>query len=124
MKNLCMDGRAGPSATSPATPFVGAEGREQAGAQAVIAAEFTAWDPVEGKAVWTIKEEPAAMEWRDGHCGRTRLLRGPWTGWFKAVDAKTGELKWQFKTGSGIIGQPVAYRGPDGHEYVANPVGG
>ena len=40
-------------------------------------------------------------------------------GWFKAVDAKTGELKWRFKTGSGIIGQPVAYRGPDGHEYVA-----
>ena len=44
-------------------------------------------------------------------------------GWFKAVDAKTGELKWQFKTGSGIIGQPVAYRGPDGHEYVAIPSG-
>ena len=28
-------------------------------------------------------------------------------------------MLWQFKTGSGIIGQPVAYRGPDGHEYVA-----
>ena len=32
---------------------------------------------------------------------------------------KSGDLKWQFKTGSGIIGQPIAYRGPDGHEYVA-----
>jgi lanthanide-dependent methanol dehydrogenase len=40
-------------------------------------------------------------------------------GWFKAVDAKSGELKWQFKTGSGIIGQPVAYRGPNGREYIA-----
>jgi hypothetical protein len=30
-----------------------------------------------------------------------------------------GELKWQFKTGSGIVGQPIAYRGPDNHEYVA-----
>jgi hypothetical protein len=26
---------------------------------------------------------------------------------------------WQFKTGSGIIGQPVTYRGPDGKQYVA-----
>jgi len=40
-------------------------------------------------------------------------------GWFKAVDAKTGNLLWQFKTGSGIIGQPVTYRGPDGKQYVA-----
>jgi lanthanide-dependent methanol dehydrogenase len=47
------------------------------------------------------------------------VFYGTMDGWFKAVDAKTGELKWQFRTGSGIIGQPVAYRGPDGHEYVA-----
>jgi glucose dehydrogenase len=26
---------------------------------------------------------------------------------------------WQFKVGSGIIGQPVSYRGPDGKQYVA-----
>jgi alcohol dehydrogenase (cytochrome c) len=26
---------------------------------------------------------------------------------------------WQFKTGSGIIGQPTTYTGPDGHQYVA-----
>jgi lanthanide-dependent methanol dehydrogenase len=26
---------------------------------------------------------------------------------------------WQFKTGSGIIGQPITYRGPDGKQYVA-----
>jgi alcohol dehydrogenase (cytochrome c) len=40
-------------------------------------------------------------------------------GWFKAVNAKTGDILWQFKTGSGIIGQPVTYRGPDGKQYVA-----
>ena len=39
--------------------------------------------------------------------------------WFKAVNARTGELLWQFKTGSGIIGQPITYRGPDGKQYVA-----
>lgn len=40
-------------------------------------------------------------------------------GWFKAVDARSGKPMWQFKTGSGIVGQPISYRGPDGHQYVA-----
>jgi alcohol dehydrogenase (cytochrome c) len=40
-------------------------------------------------------------------------------GWFKALDAHNGSLLWQFKTGSGIIGQPVTYKGPDGKQYVA-----
>jgi hypothetical protein len=35
------------------------------------------------------------------------------------VSAKTGQPLWQFKCGSGIIGQPIVYKGPDGHEYVA-----
>ena len=47
------------------------------------------------------------------------VFYGTMDGWFKAVDAKTGEVLWQFKTGSGIIGQPVTYRGPDGKQYVA-----
>ena len=44
---------------------------------------------------------------------------GTLEGWFKAVAAKTGELLWQFKTGSGIVGQPITYKGPDGKQYVA-----
>ena len=47
------------------------------------------------------------------------VFYGTMDGWFKAVDARTGELLWQFKTGSGIIGQPITYRGPDGKQYVA-----
>jgi lanthanide-dependent methanol dehydrogenase len=39
--------------------------------------------------------------------------------WFKAVDARSGDLLWQFQVGSGIIGQPITYRGPDGRQYVA-----
>ena len=30
-----------------------------------------------------------------------------------------GELLWQFKAGSWIVGQPITYRGPDGKQYVA-----
>jgi len=40
-------------------------------------------------------------------------------GWFKAVDAITGKQLWQFKTGSGIIGQPISYKGPDDKQYIA-----
>ena len=47
------------------------------------------------------------------------VFYGTMDGWFKAIHARTGELLWQFKTGSGIIGQPITYRGPDGRQYVA-----
>lgn len=40
-------------------------------------------------------------------------------GWFKALDDRNGNLLWQFKVGSGVIGQPVTYKGPDGKQYVA-----
>jgi lanthanide-dependent methanol dehydrogenase len=40
-------------------------------------------------------------------------------GWFRAVDARSGRLLWRYRTGSGIISQPVTYRGPDGRQYVA-----
>jgi len=40
-------------------------------------------------------------------------------GWFKALDARTGAELWKYKVGSGIIGQPISYRGPDGKQYVA-----
>ncbi|MFS2108687.1 PQQ-binding-like beta-propeller repeat protein [Sphingomonas sp. Sphisp140] len=47
------------------------------------------------------------------------VFSGTLDGWFKAVDADTGKLLWQFQTGLGIIGQPTVFKGPDGREYVA-----
>ncbi|MGH7156222.1 MAG: hypothetical protein ACREF3_20040, partial [Acetobacteraceae bacterium] len=37
---------------------------------------------------------------------------------FRAFDAETGELLWQQRTNSGIIGMPVAYQVGD-TEYIA-----
>ena len=37
----------------------------------------------------------------------------------EAANARTGQVLWQFKTGSGIVGQPISYRGPDGKQYIA-----
>ena len=79
---------------------------------------FTAWDPVNKAPAWQIKEKFPVWSGAVVTAGDVAFY-GTMEGWFKAVNARTGELLWQFKTGSGIIGQPVTYRGPDGKQYVA-----
>jgi PQQ-dependent dehydrogenase (methanol/ethanol family) len=116
-ENLCMDWKSRQVAYIAGTPFLGAEVITKAGPGG-NRGEFTAWDPVEGKAIWTIKEDLPLWSGTMATAGGL-VFYGTMDGWFKAVDATTGALKWQFRTGSGIVGQPVAYRGPDGHEYVA-----
>jgi hypothetical protein len=61
---------------------------------------------------------PSGVERRARHGRRRRLLRHDGRV-VQGVDARDGKLLWQFKTGSGIIGQPISYRGPDGKQYVA-----
>ena len=47
------------------------------------------------------------------------VFYGTLDGWFKAVNATTGAELWKFKVGSGVVGNAIAYTGPDGKEYVA-----
>src|SRR5678810_1102327 len=99
------------------TPFVGANVRMYAGPGG-NRGEFIAWDPVNRRKVWSIKEDFPV--WSGVVVtGGDLAFYGTMDGWFKAVDARTGIELWQFKTGSGIIGQPITYRGPDGKQYVA-----
>jgi len=99
------------------TPYVGANVRMYAGPGG-HRGEVSAWDPVAGKTVWTVKEMFPAWSGTVVTAGDV-VFYGTMDGWFKALDAKTGTLLWQFKVGSGIIGQPVTYKGPDGKQYVA-----
>jgi PQQ-dependent dehydrogenase (methanol/ethanol family) len=80
--------------------------------------EFAAWDPTAKKKVWRIKESFPVWSGAMVTAGDV-VFYGTMEGWFKAINAKTGEELWKFKTGSGIIGQPVTYKGPDGKQYVA-----
>src|SRR3954469_20273878 len=80
--------------------------------------EFSAWDPVAAKTIWTVKEDLPAWSGAVVTAGDV-VFYGTMDGWFKALDAHSGAVLWQFKTGSGIIGQPVVYKGPDGKQYVA-----
>jgi lanthanide-dependent methanol dehydrogenase len=79
---------------------------------------FDAWDPVARKLVWRLKENFPVWSGALATAGNV-VFYGTMEGWFKAVDAQTGRELWKFKTGSGIIGQPISYRGPDGKQYIA-----
>ena len=118
--NLCMDEEDVSANYIAGTPYVGANVRMYPGPGG-NAGEFTAWDPVNGKAVWKLTDRFPFWSGAAVTAGDV-VFFGTMDGWFKAVDARPdqgGKTLWQFKTGSGIIGQPVVYRGPDGKEYVA-----
>lgn len=115
--NLCMDWQSAPVSYIAGTPYVGANVKYYA-APGGKGGEMMAWDPMARRKVWTIPEEFPLWSGAAATAGGV-VFYGNLEGWFKAVDATTGKLLWQFKTGSGIIGQPTVYRGPDGHEYVA-----
>jgi outer membrane protein assembly factor BamB len=40
-------------------------------------------------------------------------------GWFKAADARTGKELWRFHVASGVVGNPIAYLGADGKQYIS-----
>ena len=115
--NLCMDYQGVQANYISGTPYVGANIKMYAGPGGNRGA-VTAWDPVNARAVWSVKEDFPAWSGTVVTAGDV-MFYGTMDGWFKALDARSGKLLWQFKVGSGIIGQPVVYKGPDGKEYVA-----
>nr|WP_074078287.1 methanol/ethanol family PQQ-dependent dehydrogenase [Microvirga massiliensis] len=115
--NLCMDWESVEANYIAGTPYVGAEVRTIPGPGGHMG-ELSAWDIVAGKEVWTINERFPVWGGTVVTAGDL-VFYGNMEGWFKAVHARTGEVLWQFKTSSGIIGQPTTYRGPDGKQYVA-----
>jgi alcohol dehydrogenase (cytochrome c) len=80
-----------------------------------------AFDPLTGREVWS---------WRGQHpivaslltTGGDLVFAGEPSGNFNAYNARTGELLWQFNTGSGIHSNPVSYS-VRGKQYIAVPTG-
>ena len=116
-QHLCMDMKVVETSYIAGTPFVGAEVEMYAGPGG-HRGEYMAWDPVRGEKTWAIEEEFPVWSGTVVTAGDVAFY-GTMDRWFKAVDARSGELLWQFRTGSGIIGQPITYLGPDGRQYVA-----
>jgi PQQ-dependent dehydrogenase (methanol/ethanol family) len=116
-QNICMDEEDTAVNYIQGTPYVGANVRMYRGPGG-YGGEVLAWDPVTGKSVWSIKDHFPVWSGTVATAGDV-VFFGTMDGWFKAVDAKNGQELWKFKCGSGIVGQPVVYKGPDGKEYVA-----
>jgi PQQ-dependent dehydrogenase (methanol/ethanol family) len=116
-QNLCQDAFTTQASYIAGTPYVGADVKMYAGPGGHRGV-FTAWDPIAGKKAWEIQENFPVWSGALVTAGDV-VFYGTMDGWFKAVDARSGKELWKFKTASGVIGQPVTYKGPDGNQYVA-----
>jgi len=116
-QNLCQDEEGVEANYISGTPYVAAIVKMYAGPGGNRGL-VTAWNPVERKAVWQVKEKFPVWSGTVVTAGDV-MFYGTMDGWFKALNARDGSELWKFKVGSGIVGQPIVYRGPDGKEYVA-----
>ena len=115
--NTCMDYEATEANYIAGTPYLGASVRMFQGEG--HHGELVAWDPLRARPVWSVKDMKLPLYSGVLSTGGDVVFYGTMDGWFKAVDARSGKELWQFKTGSGIIGNPMTYLGPDGRQYIA-----
>ncbi len=115
--NLCMDYETGHVSYLRGTPFMGINSPYQAGSGGSMGS-FIAWDASSGRKIWEDKERYPNWSGALVTAGDVAFY-GTLDGWFKAVDARTGAELSKFKVGSGVVGNPITFRGPDGRQYVA-----
>jgi lanthanide-dependent methanol dehydrogenase len=116
-QHLCMNMQTSEVGYIAGTPYLGATADMFPGPGG-YRGEFMAWDPVQRKEAWAIKENMPVWTGALVTAGDVAFY-GTMDRWFKAVDAKDGKPLWQFHAGSGMIGQPISYQGADGVQYVA-----
>ena len=117
INNLCMDYAASQVARVKGTPFIGANTPYSAGAGGHMGG-FIAWDAATGRKVWE-NEEPYPTWSGTLTTAGDVVFYGTLDGWFKSVDARTGKALSKFKVGSGVVGNPMSFLGPDGKQYIA-----
>jgi alcohol dehydrogenase (cytochrome c) len=80
--------------------------------------ELQAWDLDSGKRVWTTKLP--SQNWGPVLATGGGLLFAGGTNdrMFRAFDAKTGKILWEYPTASGVNGVPVSFK-VDGKQYIA-----
>ena len=115
--NLCMNFEAAAVTRIPGTPYIGATTPYYVGPGG-NGGEFIAWDAARGRKVWGIKEKFPVWSGSVVTAGDV-VFFGTLDGWFKAANARTGKELWKFKVGSGVVGAPISFRGPDGKQYIA-----
>ena len=75
-----------------------------------------------GKIAWQVKTEQPMMGGITSTAGGL-VFTGEGNGWFKAYDAKTGTVLWQFYCGAGVNSAPSVFS-VNGEEFIAVAAGG
>ena len=115
--NLCMDIVNRTQDYKPGTFYLASEFELAKAGPGDYMSELVAWDPIKQQKVWGSKEELPFMGGALSTAGGL-VFHGNVFGVFKALDAWTGKVLWQFNTGSGITAGPATYE-VDGAQYVA-----
>jgi PQQ-dependent dehydrogenase (methanol/ethanol family) len=116
--NTCMDYEGIEANYIAGTPYLGADVRMYPGPGG-YQGELVAWDIAKNRKAWGVKDPRFPIYSGVLATGGDVVFYGTMDGWFKAVDARTGTQLWTFHTASGIVANPITYRGPDGKQYVA-----
>jgi PQQ-dependent dehydrogenase (methanol/ethanol family) len=116
--NTCMDYEGAEVSYIAGTPYLGANVKMKPGPGG-YQGDLIAWDIKTGKPVWDIKEPVLPLYSGVLSTAGDVVFYGTMDRWFRAVDARSGKLLWQSQTGSGMVGNPMTYLGPDGKQYVA-----
>ncbi len=99
----------------PADPVV------RAAAAAGTTGALVAWDPVAGKARWTVEHRGPSNGGTLATAGNL-VFQGTAGGEFRAYTADSGKQLWSFATQTGVIAAPMTYA-VKGQQYVAILVG-
>lgn len=114
---VCMDYQAFHVKYKAGFPYVGALVRMYPAGEGDVGGRLIAFDPISGETKWKIDDR--FQDWSGVLTTKGGLaFYGTLTGWFRAVDLKSGKVLWQFKAPSGIVGNPIAYM-HKGKQYVA-----
>jgi PQQ-dependent dehydrogenase (methanol/ethanol family) len=116
--NLCMNKGEHEVQYIAGTPYMGSNFPAVPGPGGYKGA-LIAWDPKTGAPVWRVEDAQYPVYSGVLTTGGDLVFYGTLDGWFRALDARTGRVLWQQQLGSGIIGGPMTYVGPDGKQYVA-----
>jgi PQQ-dependent dehydrogenase (methanol/ethanol family) len=116
--NTCMDYEGTAVNYIAGTPYLGASVRMYPGPGG-YQGELIAWDVEHAKKLWSVKDLDLPVYSGVLATGGDVVFYGTLEGWFRAVDAHSGQILWQMKLASGIVGNPMTFLGPDGKQYVA-----
>jgi len=75
-----------------------------------------------GKVVWKARTDQPMIGGALSTAGNL-VFAGEGNGWFKAYDAKTGKVLWQYQCGAGVNAPPTSYT-VNGKQYIAVAAGG